>query len=91
MAKFREGQEILIRAEIGNGPFPGERLVTFETTRGPVSGFIDDAMVVNRQGVNYLRAIVREVTGDTLTVWVRGSFFNTNGLAQLPVDAGLAA
>ena len=91
MAKFHEGQQILIPADVGSGPFPGEVLVTFETTRGPVSGFVDNAVVETRGGKNYLRATVREVDSDAVTVWVRGSFFNTNGLAQLPIEAGLAA
>jgi hypothetical protein len=91
MAKFHEGQQILIPADVGRGPFPGEVLVTFETTRGPVSGFVDNAVVETRGGKNYLRATVREVDSEAVTVWVRGSFFNTNGLAQLPIEAGLAA
>ena len=91
MAKFRQGQEILIPANVRNGPFPGEFLVTFESTRGPVSGFVDSALVVEREGKDYLRATVQETSSDAVTVWVRGSFFNTNGLAQLPIEAGLAA
>jgi hypothetical protein len=91
MAKFRQGQQILIRADVGAGPFPGEVLVTFETKRGPVSGFVDDAMVERRGENAYLRATVQEVSEDVVTVWVNGSFFNTNGLAQLSTEAGLAA
>jgi hypothetical protein len=91
MSKFQPGQEILIPSEVGNGPFPGEQLVTFETSRGPVSGFVPDTMVVDRGGRKFIRAIVRDVTPEAMTVWVQGSFFNTNGLAQVPIDAGLAA
>jgi hypothetical protein len=91
MAKFHQGQQILIPADVGSGPFPGEVLVTFETTRGPVSGFVDNAIVEKRGGKDYVRATVQEVEADAVTVWVTGSFFNTNGLAQLPIEAGLAA
>lgn len=91
MTKFTSGQEILIPAEVVDGPFPAERLVSFETSRGPVSGFVAEAVVVKREGKDYLRARIQEVTSDTLLVWVNGSFFNTNGLARLPIEAGLAA
>ena len=91
MAKFQEGQQILSPADVASGPFPGELLVTFDTTRGPVSGFVDDAMVERRGEKAYLRATVREVGEEVVTVWVSGSFFNTNGLAQLSKEAGLAA
>jgi hypothetical protein len=91
MAKFRQGQQILIPADVGAGPFPGEVLVTFDTKRGPVSGFVDDAVVERRGESTYLCATVQEVGDDVVTVWVKGSFFNTNGLAQLPIEAGLAA
>jgi hypothetical protein len=91
MAKFQEGQQILIPADVASGPFPGESLVTFETVRGPVSGFVDHSSVETREGKTYLRATVREIDADAVTVWVKGSFFNTNGLAQLPPEAGLAA
>jgi hypothetical protein len=89
MAKFHQGQQILIPVDVGSGPFPGELLVTFETVRGPVSGFVDDAMVEKRGGRTYLRATVREIDAEAVTVWVKGSFFNTNGLAQLPIEVGL--
>jgi len=91
VTKFTSGQEILIPAAVAEGPFPGERLVTFETIRGSVSGFVAEAVVVQRGGRDYLRANVQEVTSDALVVWVKGSFFNTNGLARLPIEAGLAA
>ena len=48
-------------------------------------------MVVDRGGKKFIRAIVRDVTPEAMTVWVQGSFFNPNGLAQVPIDAGMAA
>jgi hypothetical protein len=48
-------------------------------------------MIAERGGRKFIRAIVREVTPESMTVWVQGSFFNTNGLAQVPIHAGLAA
>jgi hypothetical protein len=91
MSKFNPGQEILIPSEVGSGPFPGEQLVTFETNSGPVSGFVSDTLIVDRGGRKFIRAVVRDVTSEAVTVWVRGSFFNTNGLAQVSIHAGLAA
>lgn len=91
MSQFHPGQEVLIPSEVGKGPFPGEQLVTFDTKSGSISGFVRDTMIAERGGRKFIRAIVREVTPESMTVWVQGSFFNTNGLAQVPIHAGLAA
>lgn len=84
MAQFSTGQTVQIRCDIRPGPFPGEFLVAFETAEGPVSGFVGEDNL-KRAGENegYIFATVREVSADTLTVMVRGSFFTTNGLAHL--------
>ena len=84
MARYTPSQSVLIRCEIQAGPFPTECLVTFETVDGPVSGFVrrDDVRRLT-DGEGYISAIVKEVSADTVTVVVEGSFFTSNGLAYL--------
>ena len=84
MARFTPNQSVLIRCEIQAGPFPTECLVTFQTVDGPVSGFVrrDDVRKL-AGGEGYISATVKEVSAETVTVVVEGSFFTTNGLAYL--------
>jgi hypothetical protein len=84
MATFSTGQAVEISCEVRPGPFPGEFLVAFETADGPVSGFVrEENLKRTGDSDGYVFAIVREVSADTITVMVRGSFFTTNGLAHL--------
>lgn len=84
MARYTPNQSVLIRCEIQAGPFPTESLVTFQTADGPVSGFVraENVRKLN-DGEGYVSAIVKEVSPETVTVVVEGSFFTTNGLAYL--------
>ena len=87
MASFAPGQSIRIRCEVQRGAFPTESLVTFETVEGPISGFVRSERVERTEGhEGYIHATVKEVTKDTLTVVVEGSFFTTTGLAYLSRD-----
>lgn len=87
MARFTPNQSVLIRCEIQAGPFPTEYLVTFQTADGPVSGFVRSDSVQKRdEGEGYVNAVVKEVSAETVTVVVDGSFFTTNGLAYLNRD-----
>lgn len=87
MVSFTPGQSIRIRCEVQRGAFPTEALVTFETAEGPVSGFVRSNSVERTEGhEGYIRAIVKEVPRDTITVMVQGSFFTTTGLAYLNRD-----
>lgn len=87
MRTFSTGQSVQIKCEVRPGPFPGEFLVAFETAEGPVSGFVqEDNLTKMGEGDGYVFATVKEVSADTLTVMVRGSFFTTNGLAHLRRD-----
>jgi hypothetical protein len=87
MPRFAPGQTVQISCDIQPGAFPSEYLVTFQTTEGPVSGFVR-AEHVRRAGHDkgYIFATVHGVSEDTLTVIVRGSFFTTTGLAHLSTD-----
>jgi len=84
MASYTPNQSVLIRCEIQAGPFPTESLVTFQTVDGPVSGFVRSQNVRKLTGgEGYINATVKEVSAETVTVVVEGSFFTTNGLAYL--------
>jgi len=94
MAQLEIGQLVGIPCDVGEGPFAGEALVTFQTIKGPVSGFVskDDLKdIANGSGV--LRGVVMEIDDDTVSVRIRGSFFTTTGIAYfspetvLPLDA----
>jgi len=85
MPSFAPGQAVRIRCEVQRGAFPTEVLVTFETAEGPLSGFVRRENVERAEGQHegYIRATIQEVSGDTITVVVSGSFFTTTGLAYL--------
>jgi hypothetical protein len=77
------GERILVPTEVGAGAFPNEKLVTVETQEGPVSGFARADFVVTHPNGEYLMAEVKDVTADSLTVRLFGSFFTTTGLATI--------
>lgn len=84
MATFSVGQIVQIRCEVQPGPFSTEMLVTFQAMDGPVSGFVQRAKIKSlSNGEGCLDAVVKEVSPDTMTVVVEGSFFTTTGLAHL--------
>jgi hypothetical protein len=89
MARFVAGQPILIPCNVESGAFASEFLVTFEALEGPVSGFVRENNLQRtgaEGGEAYLFATVKDVSEDTLTVVVRGSFFTTTGVAHLKAD-----
>jgi hypothetical protein len=91
MAQIKPGDEIGIQCEVTNGPFTGERLISFGTTDGPVSGFVRESEL-KQDGSHWLvRAIVLGVEADSIAVRVQGSFFTTNGIATIPREMALAA
>jgi len=89
MPNLEPGEKVLVPTSVGEGAFPGENLVTVETKTGPVSGFAKTANIVHRHGDSYLMAEVQDVSEDTLTVRLFGSFFTTTGLAYIPSSAKL--
>ena len=87
MAAFEPGQTIGIPCKMFPGAFSHEALVVLDTKRGKVSGFVNRKELVELGGDReLLRAKVVDVTEDTLTVWLRGSFFTTTGAAFLSPD-----
>lgn len=87
MADFEPGQTVGISCGVFPGAFSHEALVVLDTKHGKVSGFVNRKELVELGGDReLLRAKVVEVTEDTLTVWLRGSFFTTTGAAFLSSD-----
>lgn len=87
MAKFNVGEIVEIQCEVQAGAFPTEVLVTLDTVEGPISGFVRKEAIKRVKGhEGYIRATVKDVSADTLTVVLQGSFFTTTGLAYLKRD-----
>lgn len=85
------GQEVWIRCTVQPGPFSDERLVTIESVQGPVSGFISNDELKEARGEHRVRGIVRSIGQTSVEVWIRGSFFTTNGLANVRTELAMAA
>lgn len=83
---FKPGDQVEIPCEIGQGAFPTEMLVTFDTVDGPISGFVRQENIARRDDKldgGYVFGTVVAVTPDIISVRVTGSFFRTTGLAAL--------
>jgi hypothetical protein len=91
MPKLKKGDVITVPCLVKQGPFSQERLITFETMDGSVSGFVQTDLLKEVGGRWYVPAIVLEIKGDAVKVRVAGSFFNTNGLATIKREFALAA
>jgi hypothetical protein len=85
------GQEVRIPCKVQPGPFSGEPLITFDSIDGPVSGFVNGEELENVSGQPVIRGTIRAIATDSLEVWVRGSFFTTNGLANVSPTSAMAA
>ena len=85
MGKYEPGEQIAVRCDVQPGAFPGEYLVTVSTATGPLSGFARETDLM-MNGRTSLLGTVQAVTPEMLEVWLRGSFFTTNGLAELKTD-----
>jgi hypothetical protein len=91
MIKIKAGDEIGIKCEVKQGPFPGEHLIEVETLDGPVSGFVNEGSL-RKTGDSWLvRATVYEVHNDYIKVRIQGSFFTTNGIANIQPRLAMAA
>ena len=84
---YTPGMVVGVRCTVTSGAFPDERLVTFEAIDGTVSGFVKPEEIETIGGEPHLRAVVRAVASDRLTVLVNGSFFTTTGIAYLTPSA----
>lgn len=86
------GQQVWIPCKVQPGPFSDEPLVTFESIDGPVTGFVNnDELRGAAGGQTTVRGIVRNIEKDHIEVWIKGSFFTTNGLANVPTGMAMAA
>lgn len=84
---FTNGDEVMIRGDVSQGVFENEYSVVIHTESALISGFVRDEDMIKVEGAKgYIRAIVHQVTSDTVTVRILGSFFTTNGLARLSQD-----
>ena len=83
---MRKGDEVSIPCSYANGAFSDEYLVTVDTTLGPVTGFTETQNVIpspDRKGYGFIKGIVREMKGDSVSVILPGSFLNTTGIAYI--------
>lgn len=86
---LRVGQQVWIPCKVQPGPFSDEPLVTVDSIDGPVTGFVSvDELTAEPTKV---RGIVRGLERDHVEVWIRGSFFTTNGLTNVPMELAMAA
>jgi len=84
------GQQVWIQCTVQPGPFSEEPLVSIETIDGAVTGFVRTEEL--KLGDNhFVRGIVRDIAKEYVEVWIKGSFFTTNGLANVPRELARAA
>lgn len=91
MGAINIGEAIQIPCEVKPGPFSDEKLISFDTLDGVVSGFVDEGDVLERDGAHYILGLVKSITSDQIVVMVRGSFFQTNGIATVARSVACAA
>lgn len=91
MLKFEVGNFVGVRCEVQDGPFSEERLVTIETVDGAITGFVRETELRERNGEWEVRGKVSGIFSDSVEVFIRGSFFTTNGLAKVPRNLAMAA
>jgi hypothetical protein len=83
MGTISVGGTIRIPCEVKPGPFSDERLISFETIDGVVSGFVEESSL-QKDGDNFfISGVVKALEPDAIVVLVRGDFFQTNGIATV--------
>ncbi len=83
MAKLEPGQLISIPCKVFPGAFNHEAMVIIDTMEGEVSGFIRrDDFIRIEDDRGFVKAHIVDVTTETITVLLKGSFFTTTGLAE---------
>jgi hypothetical protein len=85
------GQPVWIQCKVQPGPFSEEPLVTIESIDGPITGFVKSEELKSDGEQAAVRGIVRGIEKDHVEVWIKGSFFTTNGLANVPTGLAMAA
>ncbi len=83
------GQQVWIPCKVQPGPFSDEPLVTVDSIDGPVTGFVQSEELSADQ--TRVRGVVHGIEIDHVEVWIKGSFFTTNGLANVSTDLAMAA
>jgi len=92
MTKLKVGDDIAVPCETAPGPSSDEKLVSVETLNGRITGFVRlRDLRQNASGEWEIRATVLKLKKDAIEVRVYGSFFNTNGLADISREMALAA
>lgn len=91
MVAINIGESIKIPCEVKPGPFSDERFISFETIDGIVSGFVDETGLLHEGEHYFIAGVVKAVETDRIIVIVRGSFFQTNGIATIPKSVACAA
>ena len=83
MTHLERGQVIGVPCRVFPGAFPHEAMVIIETMTGEVSGFVRrDELTRIEDDHGYVRARIVNVSEDTISVLLKGSFFTTTGLAH---------
>lgn len=77
MSVFVPGQEVRMPCAASRGGPLGEVVVTVDSARGPISGFVKADAVTGEGEKAFLRAWIVDVTDDLVVVEVAGSFFQT--------------
>ena len=89
--QLKAGDVVAIECEVKPGPFPGENLIEVETLDGPVSGFVVEEFLREKGGQWFVKGMVQEVHVDSIKVRIQGSFFTTNGIANITPRLAMAA
>jgi hypothetical protein len=89
--RINAGDAVGIRCDVKPGPFSGEHLIQVETLDGPVSGFVTEDALKHADGQWWVAGIVLNVFDDHIEVRLRGSFFTTNGIANISSQLAMVA
>jgi hypothetical protein len=85
------GQQVWIRCKVRPGPFSEEPLVTIESIDGSISGFVRSEELKTSAEEDRVRGVVRNIKTTFIEVWIKGSFFTTNGLTNVSPEMAIAA
>lgn len=88
---YSVGGFVGIQCEVKPGPFAEEMLVTVDTIDGAISGFVKRTELREMNGKWQVRGKVRRIAENALEVWILGSFFTTNGIANVSPKLAMAA
>ena len=88
---FQVGNFIGVVCEVQPGPFSDEHLVTLDTVDGAISGFVRESELRKSGDRWEVRGRIQEILGETLKVKIYGSFFTTNGTANILSNLAMAA